>query len=465
MIYGNPACGSQQNPTGVWNSNYKGVWHLNASTSPDPDSSSNSEDAAWFNTPAQTDAKIGNGKDFDAGDGTKTAEDPDHTAASITAEGWVNGDTFSNTETWNEATFFVRYYTYYFMISKDAANRGKPKIYLYTSGTSSWKLADTALDIGKWHHLAFTYTSGSLKIYINGTLDREYTDVTGSIQAGGGSGSQFIYFGAQDPSSPFRTLDGKLDEMRLSTGVRSPEWLNTTYQNVANLAGFLSVGSEESPPPTNYQLNLEIQWTNVNFTRPIETLCIKTGAFTGSENIHVRIWNSTSSWWDPIMTLTASQWNNASITSHLTASTFTVQFLGGVETGDTTQDSWNICSSLIRTSEPPQTFTLTINSAIGGTTDPPTGTYTYDEDEVATITATPNLYYNFDHWEYDGHTSANNPISLTMSENYTLTPVFVFSDPGPGVPEFPLGLALEILFIPVIIYILWRSRLRKKMLP
>lgn len=35
----------------------------------------------------------------------------------------------------------------------------------------------------------------------------------------------------------------------------------------------------------------------------------------------------------------------------------------------------------------------------------------------------------------------------------------------PPVPEFPIGLAFEILFIPVIIYILWRNKQRKKVLP
>lgn len=104
----------------------------------------------------------------------------------------------------------------------------------------------------------------------------------------------------------------------------------------------------------------------------------------------------------------------------------------------------------------PATYTLTISSATGGTTNPPAGSYTYDEDETATVTATPYSNYYFDHWVYNGHTSASNPIIITMSQDYTLTPVFVYS--GPSVPEFPLGLALEILFIPVVIYTLWRSK-------
>jgi len=97
----------------------------------------------------------------------------------------------------------------------------------------------------------------------------------------------------------------------------------------------------------NYNLDLEIQWTDANYTRTNEELCIKTGTFSGSENIQAKVWNNTGSSWHWVMNLTESQWNNASITSYLTSSTFTVQFLGGTETGDTSQDSWSIDAALL----------------------------------------------------------------------------------------------------------------------
>ncbi len=97
----------------------------------------------------------------------------------------------------------------------------------------------------------------------------------------------------------------------------------------------------------SYELNLEVQWTSAEYSRTYEVLCIKTGTFSGSENIQVRAWNTTGSSWQWIMNLTASQWNNISITSYLTSSTFTIQFLGGTETSDTVQDSWNIDATLL----------------------------------------------------------------------------------------------------------------------
>jgi hypothetical protein len=97
----------------------------------------------------------------------------------------------------------------------------------------------------------------------------------------------------------------------------------------------------------NYELNLEVQWTSADYARTNEELCIKTRTFSGSENIRVKIWNTTGSSWHWVMNLTANQWNNVSITSYLTSSTLTVQFLGGTETGDTAQDSWNIDATLL----------------------------------------------------------------------------------------------------------------------
>jgi hypothetical protein len=97
----------------------------------------------------------------------------------------------------------------------------------------------------------------------------------------------------------------------------------------------------------SYEFDLEVQWTSASYARTNEELCIKTGTFSGSENIQVRVWNNTGSSWHWIMNLTANQWNNVSITPYLTSSTFTVQFLGGTETGDTVEDSWNIDATLL----------------------------------------------------------------------------------------------------------------------
>jgi hypothetical protein len=95
----------------------------------------------------------------------------------------------------------------------------------------------------------------------------------------------------------------------------------------------------------NYSLDLEVQWTSVDFSETNEYLCIRTGTLD-SESLKVEV--RTGSTWTPLIAaLQANQWNNVSVSSYLTSGMFTIRFLGSIETGDTTQSSWNIDCSLL----------------------------------------------------------------------------------------------------------------------
>lgn len=94
----------------------------------------------------------------------------------------------------------------------------------------------------------------------------------------------------------------------------------------------------------NYELDLEVQWTSVDFDETNEELGIYGGTM-GAENIRVDVWNGSG--WENLFTDLNSGWNNVSVTSYLTASNFTIRFKGGTETNDTTQDTWNIDATLL----------------------------------------------------------------------------------------------------------------------
>ena len=97
----------------------------------------------------------------------------------------------------------------------------------------------------------------------------------------------------------------------------------------------------------NYQLDLEVQWTNANYTRTNEYLCIYTGSFSGSENLRVDVW--TGSTWETIIdALQPNAWNNVSVSAYLTSSNFTIRFKDTVESNDSTQSSWQIDCALLR---------------------------------------------------------------------------------------------------------------------
>jgi hypothetical protein len=73
----------------------------------------------------------------------------------------------------------------------------------------------------------------------------------------------------------------------------------------------------------------------------------------------------------------------------------------------------------------PVTYTLTISSTTGGTTNPAPGTYTYPEETRVNVTAIPTTGYILDHWELNGANIGNpNPIQVTMDADHTLQAVF-----------------------------------------
>ncbi len=97
---------------------------------------------------------------------------------------------------------------------------------------------------------------------------------------------------------------------------------------------------------TRYQLDLEEQFTNVNYTNPDQSLCIKTGSLS-TENLMVDVW--TGSEWDNIASLTGlvNGWKNVSVSSYLTSATLTIRFRDSSTGLDIDQDSWEIDAVLL----------------------------------------------------------------------------------------------------------------------
>lgn len=105
---------------------------------------------------------------------------------------------------------------------------------------------------------------------------------------------------------------------------------------------FVTVKKEVSN--INYELDLEVQWTNVAYDLPNAELCIF-GGIMGSEDLQVDVWNGSA--WHNLFTDLSSGWNNISVSSYLDSPIFTIRFKGGAETSDSTQDSWNIDVALL----------------------------------------------------------------------------------------------------------------------
>ena len=69
---------------------------------------------------------------------------------------------------------------------------------------------------------------------------------------------------------------------------------------------------------------------------------------------------------------------------------------------------------------------LTLATTAGGTTDPVPDTYMFLNNSQVSVTALPQLGYDFFRWEFDGaNMSSVNPFEVTMDVNHTLNAVFL----------------------------------------
>jgi len=87
---------------------------------------------------------------------------------------------------------------------------------------------------------------------------------------------------------------------------------------------------------------------------------------------------------------------------------------------------------------PPTQYTLTIVTTTGGTTSPSPGSYDYDENTIVSVLAIPDSGYVFNKWVYDSTESTENPITMEMTRDYTLTAYFVEQPPPPPPTQYTL---------------------------
>jgi len=121
-------------------------------------------------------------------------------------------------------------------------------------------------------------------------------------------------------------------------------WRADDVESNEHIYADLVIVKKEVQGDDNYELDLEVQWTNTYYNGTNEELCIYGGTM-GSEDIQVDVWNGST--WENLFTDLSSGWNNISISSYLDSSTFTIRFKGSDETSDTIQDNWKIDATLL----------------------------------------------------------------------------------------------------------------------
>ena len=246
MYYGNDAVGDGQNPAGVWDANYVGVWHLaedQAGTGTADvyrDSTVNDHHGIDHVSATGQTGQVAAGQEF-AGDGdwVEVAHtDSLNLTGPMTISFWVNPS--EDTTTFNrivEKGLWGFQTSYYFGFGD-----GTNDLTFYLNDTEVFDTVDDVISVNTWQQATVSYdSSGDATLFLNGTAiaSGSYTGpIAGNTDRLAISHSETEY-----------DFAGFIDEVRISDTARSAEWI--AAEHMAMSGTFTSFGSEEAVSLSN----------------------------------------------------------------------------------------------------------------------------------------------------------------------------------------------------------------------
>ncbi|MCK5161790.1 MAG: DUF2341 domain-containing protein, partial [Candidatus Aureabacteria bacterium] len=234
MYYGNATCSSQEDVTGVWNSNYKGVWHLDEEQAGTgtanlyQDSTLNNNDGDDYISATGQTGQVDGGQQFDGSNDYITVSGLTWTPTNFSVAWWHYPLTRTNynqqiiaNNAWGAFVFHTTA-TGGVYVGTDQTNRLTPT-----------QLPAGTVELNKWQHFVFKYGGTTGFFYKNGALVGSKT--MNSATAWGG-----FRMGVNHTN----TINGYIDEVRVSNTARSVDWIATSYNNQNDPASYETVGTQ-----------------------------------------------------------------------------------------------------------------------------------------------------------------------------------------------------------------------------
>lgn len=250
MYYGGPSDAVDPSVTTVWSNGFIGVWHLDeagtGAAAEHVDASGNGNDLTGGGgsaaaTPSRVDAQIGRGQDFDGADDFLTSSASlldDLSAMTVTMWAFVRRDDnttrpgLAGQNDVLEMGFFWN----------DRLNVWAENMTVNCPGKPIISLCTPDYPLNAWFHLGVSLGGAEIALYLDGVEKHRVP-----LAALGASAFSFDIGGnVFDPTG--NNLDGMVDEVRLATTARSPEWFTVEHANQADPAAFMTVGPEEAHP-------------------------------------------------------------------------------------------------------------------------------------------------------------------------------------------------------------------------
>jgi hypothetical protein len=205
-------------------------------------------------------------------------------------------------------------------------------------------LTSTSFTSGSWYFIAIVWNEGTDRLYLYvgdpdsiPTLNAQNTAWTSTVSTVGVTQNNFLASkGGLEPT------DGHGEDLRYWNTDRTLSAIQSDYNieltgSETNLRSYFQLNSNfDDLGPNN---NDGSSSGSCSFSSDVP--------FPGlpAESIRVDVWNGAA--WQNVFPSLIGGWNNVTVASYLTSSTFTIRFIGATETSDTTQDNWKVDATLL----------------------------------------------------------------------------------------------------------------------
>ncbi|MBE0678067.1 MAG: DUF2341 domain-containing protein [Bacteroidales bacterium] len=241
ILYGNPQITADPSVTTVWDSHYKGVWHLDNNSL--NDFTSFNVAGTPYNSPTYPGGLIYNSLGLNGSNQwVEVINDPDiNFSGNITVSAWVR---------MNAATRDQK------IAGNQNNSSGGYKFGIYTNNKVEFEIRNSAntpslnrdvaggtvLTTGQWYYLAGISSDvlDSIKTFVNGVPERPFKKI-GTL----GAASNTLTIG-KEPFSAQYYFNGMFDEIRISDEVRSNGWMRTEYNNQSSPSTFYTIDGTQT---------------------------------------------------------------------------------------------------------------------------------------------------------------------------------------------------------------------------
>jgi len=240
MYYDNPNAIYGQDPDGVWTANYTMVQHFEETSGTILDSTNKNNDGTNNGSTYGVSGIIGTANSFDGG----TARITLPFASSIDLsrlpawqiEAWVNTTVLAGTQF---PTVFAQgqWRAGLSLTDQTAGTDGRIESWINDVGAAQ---GTTATTNGVWSYVVLSMDTSGRYFYFNGNPDGT------AAYANPNDANEDFAIGNVFASRADAGLNGIIDELRISNVRRSTDWINQTYQLIANQNSFVSYGSVET---------------------------------------------------------------------------------------------------------------------------------------------------------------------------------------------------------------------------